>query len=196
MATSTMTAAFKKAQDYRDAMNKGRLKILAKDFSCVVYLYELNNVPIAIGYKGRAKKPAFHLRYGSTEQRAIRVQEWMAAQSEHKSNRKKSAERTLQVDDVLRCSWGYEQTNIDYYLVTKLIGKSMVELVEIGQLRDGGGMTGDCVPDKSKIIGEPIRRKADGDSVKIESYSWARKIEPQMVGGIEVYSPDHWTSYH
>jgi hypothetical protein len=33
--------------------------------------------------------------------------------------------------DIFYTSWGYDQTNIDYYKVKKLIGKSSVELVSI-----------------------------------------------------------------
>ena len=33
--------------------------------------------------------------------------------------------------DIFYSSWGYDQTNIDYYKVTKLIGKASVELVPI-----------------------------------------------------------------
>lgn len=35
---------------------------------------------------------------------------------------------TLELGDILYSSWGYNQTNIDFYQVTKLIGKSMVEI--------------------------------------------------------------------
>ena len=30
----------------------------------------------------------------------------------------------IKVGDIFYRSWGYEQTNIDYYIVTKKIGKS------------------------------------------------------------------------
>ena len=35
---------------------------------------------------------------------------------------------TLKVGDILKSSWGYDQTNIDYFQVVKLIGKTMVGL--------------------------------------------------------------------
>ncbi len=193
-----MSDAFKKVQDYRDNMNKGRLKILSKDLSCVVYIYE-NAVghPCAVGYRGRAKKPTFHYRYPSDEKRAERVKDWMLAQSERKETRRKPEPRLLAVNDVLRASWGYDQTNIDYYKITKLIGESMVEVVEIGQIAEHtGDMVGDCVPDPNTVIGKPMRRKANGNSVRIDSVRYASKVEPKTIAGCVLYKPDHWTAYH
>jgi hypothetical protein len=40
-------------------------------------------------------------------------------------------EHTLKVGDVLYSSWGYDQTNIDFYQVTRLVGKQSVEVREI-----------------------------------------------------------------
>ncbi len=197
MAIKKMSDAFKKVQVYRDNMNIGRTKIMAKDLSCVVYIYEnVYGHPCAVGYRGRAKKPAFHYRYPSDERRAERVQEWMAAQSETKTTGRQPVIRTLSVDDVLRASWGYDQTNIDYFKVTGLIGDTMVELVPIGKHSDGGGMTGDCVPDPSSVTGEPIRRKAKGDSVKIDDVRYASKVVPTTIAGLVLYKPDSWSAYH
>jgi hypothetical protein len=39
--------------------------------------------------------------------------------------------KNVKVGDIFYSSWGYDQTNIDYYMVTKLIGKTMVEIVAI-----------------------------------------------------------------
>ncbi len=198
MAIEKMSAAFEKVQNYRDAMNKGRLKIMAKDLSCVVYFYtNLRGEPCSIGYRGRAKKPSFNYRYQSEAKRAERTNEWILAQSERNEASRKPAPRLLAVDDVLRASWGYDQTNIDYYKITKLIGKSMVEVIEIGQISENnGGMSGDCVPDPSAVLGKPMRRRATGNSVRIDSVRYASKVEPKTIAGCVLYKPDHWTAYH
>ncbi len=194
-----MSEAMKKVDQYRDAMNKGRVKIMAKDFSCVVYFYDgVTGKPCVIGYKARSKKSNFQYRYGSTEARSKHVSEWMKTIQSLKPSRRSASERALKEGDVLRCSWGYDQTNIDYYLVTKLIGKTMVEIVKIGygMKEETEWMQGKCVPDKTKIIGEPIRKKANGEGVSISSLQWARKIDPKIVSGTEIYDADQWTAYH
>ncbi|MDR0576110.1 MAG: hypothetical protein LBI87_00860 [Candidatus Accumulibacter sp.] len=105
----------------------------------------------------------------------------------------------LNVGDVLMASWGYEQTNIDYYEVTRLVGRHSVEIREIARQSQGTHwLQGECVPVKGRYVGEPIikRVRSDGLSVKIFSWgAWARKKESRIVGGVEVFSPDHWTAY-
>jgi hypothetical protein len=191
-----MTKAFKSVLDYRDMLNSGREKIMAEDFSSVVYLYENSQgKPCAVGYKGRARKPEFHHSYASDEIRAERITAWMEFQAKPKEH--KLVVRGLAVGDVLRASWGYDQTNIDYFLVTALVGKTMVEIVEIDSInKETGDMRGYCIPDIDSVIGEPMRRKAKGVRVNVDGIRYASKIEPKKVAGCEVYVPSQWSSYH
>lgn len=106
----------------------------------------------------------------------------------------------LQVGDVLRSSWGYEQTNIDYYQVTKVIGTQMVEIREIGQQRqETGFMTGDCAPVLNSFKSAPKRCRVSEygarDSVKVNSCANAYKVEPTLVAGAKVYPVSNWSSY-
>jgi len=196
--TQPMTAAMQKVQDHRDMINAGRNKIMADDNSCVVYTYEnAKGKPCVIGYKGRAKKPAFCYWYPNEEARDNKVSEWMESQASQKKARKESTERQLEVGDVLRCSWGYEQTNIDYYLVTKLVGKTSVEVAEIGQKPvEAGDMYGQVLPDPENIVGEPFTKRANGKTIKINSFSWAHKKD--MIEGPDglTFAPDQYTRYH
>lgn len=86
---------------------------------------------------------------------------------------------TVNIGDIYVTSWGYDQTNIDYYKVTNVKNKT-VNLVSIGQKRNyTGPMQGECVPDPS-VTGNKIYTKRmipNGDSVsfKMTSYSWAYK---------------------
>ena len=124
-----------------------------------------------------------------------------ARQAERRAEKaaKRAAGHKLQPGDVLRCSWGYDQTNIDYYEVTRLIGRRMVEIRKIGaQSVDCGNMTGECVPRPGHYIGEPLRKAVsdyDGQSVRIAIYASAHKIEPREVAGVKVWPVDHWTAY-
>ena len=85
----------------------------------------------------------------------------------------------VNVGEIFVCSWGYGQTNIDYYKVINVKNKT-VNLVSIGQKRNyTGTMQGECVPDPS-VVGNKIYTKRmipNGDSVsfKMTSYSWAYK---------------------
>ena len=106
-----------------------------------------------------------------------------------------STTRIYTVGKIVRYSWGYDQTNIDYYLIVKR-SKCFVWLQAIGQKnRTTSGMYGDrgtCEPDPGKKLNEPIlRRKVktrDGVEigVAVQSFGWGRLWEGK---------PDHWTSY-
>jgi len=94
-----------------------------------------------------------------------------------------SVVHNLNVNDVLYSSWGYEQTNVDFYQVIKLVGKTMVEIQEINQIREyESDMSGSCSPRVGSFIdAEPLRKKVttDGISVRLESYSRASKYDGQ-----------------
>lgn len=191
------TEAVKAADELRDAMNSASEKIVSPDYSCVAYVYDLAGSPCAIGFTGRAKKPAFHLRYRSLERRDEHLAEWMNRMMRRKGERRKLAPRALLAGDVLRASWGYDQTNVNYYMVTKLVGKASVELVEIGQQSEAcdGWMQGKCIPDKSCILSEPFVKRAQGEAVRVCSIKYASKMKPTIVAGAEIYSADRWSSY-
>lgn len=108
-----------------------------------------------------------------------------------------TAAREVEIGDVLMASWGYEQTNIDYYMVIELVGKVSVKIVKIGAHREETGfMSGICTPDKTTIIGEPMKKRVKGTRVKIDDVCTAYKITPEIMDGQEVYKPNHWTAYY
>jgi len=83
----------------------------------------------------------------------------------------------VNVGDIFVCSWGYDQTNIDYYKVLEVKNKSVV-ISAIGQNRTyTGHMQGECNPVPEVVSGKRITKRinACGDSVslKMTSYSWA-----------------------
>lgn len=96
----------------------------------------------------------------------------------------------IEVGDILSSSWGYDQTNIDYYLVTKRTPR-MATLQKIGAKQVGvSGHYNQLVPDPEKILEneEPLRRKIhtakegrEETGCSIESYSWASPVRPGSV---------------
>ena len=197
-----MTSAMAEVDAIRDgwvdakSTDSGVTKIWAENRAAVVYTWEQEGKPIAIMFVGRAKKPTKFLRYQTPESRATAVQTFFSEQVE-RAGRKSAAEpRTLKVGDVLRQSYGYEQTNIDYFMVTELVGRQSVKLVEIGKMNpDGGGMSGRCAPDPNKVIGEPFVSRAKGDRARCE-YKMGTKVQSTVVAGATIYETDYWSSYH
>ena len=160
-----------------------------------------------IGFSGKRAKPDFHYRFRSTEHADRYQDSWhkgLVSRATAKAERKaekaaKSAQpHPLAVGDVLVSSWGYEQTNYDYYQVTRLVGKQSVEIRELGQqAAETGFLQGECVPVKGRFKGEPmVKRVNENGTVKVRSWGvWAYKKESVKVAGAEIFKPDNYTAY-
>jgi hypothetical protein len=85
---------------------------------------------------------------------------------------------TVKVGDVFVSSWGYDQTNIDYYIV-RSVKKASVVISPLGQTRNyTGSMQGECVPNITQISDRTITKRiqrngSNGVCLKLTSYSWA-----------------------
>ena len=155
----------------------------------------------AIAFHGRANKPDFHHTFKTAERRATYIGEYLegrkrraAYMAERKS--KTQAPHSLTVGAILHTNWGYDQTNVEYFQVTRVIGPHTVELRELQQERtETGFMSGRCKPKPGVFCepryegddrGVPIVRRATGEnSVKICN------VRTAWLGGGEM----HWSSY-
>jgi hypothetical protein len=159
---------------------------------------------ISLGFSGKRTKPDYYYQFATAERANLYFTKWYEAlckQTADKAERKaltQNPQTVLAVGDVLVSSWGYDQTNYDYYEVTKLIGKRSVEIRELMQQRTGSGsMEGDCVPLKGKFAGEPMIKRVNAHgSVKVRDWGvWATKKEVLTVAGIKIFKPDNYTAY-
>lgn len=98
--------------------------------------------------------------------------------------------RGLKVGDYLECSWGYDQTNIDYYKVVALVGKTMVSILPVSSklaesdndVTSQNVVPGDEERESDVLLGmnygevKPVNKKAVDGRVTIRSgYYWAYK---------------------
>ena len=172
----------------------GAVKGEHKTCAAVAYLYDAFDMPFAIGYAGKAVKPTFYHRFRSAEQRAKFVEEFMekqavigAAKAAHKAEAKKP--HGWQVGQILVASWGYEQTNIDFYQIVELVGASFVVVREIAgkivRSSDAGSDYVVAVP--GQFVGKPEKRKAQHGRIALESYKraypWDGKERYQTAAG-------------
>lgn len=140
--------------------------------------------PFGIAFAGKANKPLWHYAFGSEGSRSEEIKktiehrkqylEAKAKQKEEKAN----FEHGLQPGAILVCSWGYDQTNIDFYQVIAVKGKNVI-IREIGKKVEGphGGPQERVVPDPEHIEGPPMTKRPTGSpgkpSVKVHSFAWA-----------------------
>ncbi len=157
--------------------------IEAADIPAIVYLYEtMNGIPCALAYSGAKGKPDFHdgFRFQREEGRAAYVNRYFESLRAHKivmaqrRTDRTTYEHTLKIGDILESSWGYDQTNIDYYQVVKVTAKT-ADIRPIGQnSQQTGFMCGTCTPVKNDFTGEAkTHRVKEGNSIHLTSYSSA-----------------------
>lgn len=93
---------------------------------------------------------------------------------------------TIKIGDIFVSSWGYDQTNVDFYEVVQQT-TTMVVIREIEKRVEGsGGSTEKVVPVPHKFIGAPLRRKVKsgwrGDAwIDLNSFSGASKWDGSPV---------------
>lgn len=164
----------------------------------------------AVGFLGRAQNPyegsVFRFRTAEHRMRWI-AKLFQAATNAAKYNAERDAAKAaqrakphgLKVGDVLRSSWGYDQTNIDFYQVTALIGSQTIEYRPISQeSMQTEYMQGECVPCIGDFTGPAKRARVstygERDSITADGHH-ASKMHPTIVGGVPVYRASHWTAY-
>jgi hypothetical protein len=118
---------------------KGSVKVTPKSGGVVFYLYKdkFDGRPSAVCFIGRAVKPSWHHWFSSDEKRAKKMAATVAGVQAHaemvaKRREARSAPHKWEAGLILKGSWGYEQTNVDFFEVVKVIGPHMVEIQKIG----------------------------------------------------------------
>jgi hypothetical protein len=136
---------------------------------------------LVLAFMGRSNKPLFHYIYNDEASRDRKIKETVDfARNEYKRKVEKRKERleykhTLQIGDILYSSWGYDQTNIDFFQVIA-IGEKSVKIREIASkvVSDNGSGQDKVMPQVGKFVEAPMLKKvSNGNQIRINSYSWA-----------------------
>lgn len=157
--------------------------------SAVVHTYENINGCYALAFHGRAQKPDWHYRFRSLDDREKRIInhfEKIRAWEDHAKRRRaerNAAPRGLEIGDILHASWGYDQTNNDYYQVVDLKGEKQVVLRTISQgYRETGWLRGQAWPIKDSFTSEETFTRVARDGwVTIDRVRSASKCAPDAV---------------
>tara|TARA_Y100000401_G_scaffold102376_1_gene92643 strand:+ start:492 stop:1100 length:609 start_codon:yes stop_codon:yes gene_type:complete len=158
------------------------------DAGVEIWIYTKDTNLLAAAFPIKGKNSIWHYSFKNREQLDGKIKElvdnrlaWKKEVAERKA--KRLAPHSLKVGDILYASWGYDQTNIDWFKVDKLIGKHKVTLVPLRS------KFADETPegyDNRVLPAEQVNRNAfikDGsknyivngndNSVKLSSYAWA-----------------------
>lgn len=92
--------------------------------------------PVAIAFPIKGKNSIWYYGFRSKESMQKKIDALIEGRIKWKEEvKKRRAERyqphNVKVGDIFYSSWGYDQTNIDYFKITKLIGKNKVEYAKV-----------------------------------------------------------------
>lgn len=153
------------------------MKNLIEKYESLGYSLNVKEEPLIIANcmklksKARFPKPLFNFRFRSVERMNEFCTEWIGrvetninSQNELKA-KKKEAQKVMNHNFkegmILYNSWGYDQTNIDFYQVVKSKEKSVIlrEIASSTVAGSEGFMSASVKPVKDYFIGEPILKR-------------------------------------
>jgi len=170
-------------------LTKKNAKIEVTDLYKIVR-YEIekngNTYPALCCFAGESSKEYNRFYYHNTDEMEKVISNFKA---NCESNAKRKQERrkvraeyipTSKPGDIFVCSWGYEQTNIDFYLLLEIKNKTGL-FVEIGSKRVEGstyshGMACNVVANPDVRVGEAFKKRiGEGEHISLESYKYCHK---------------------
>jgi hypothetical protein len=147
-------------------------------------------------FAGKANKPLWQWRFPSEARRQQEIDSTIQRRKEHfadkerKQKERKEYQHGLELGTMLYRSGGYDQTNVDFYQVTKIVGKQIeIRKVEKKIVREEKTSVY-VVPVPNKFIGAPSRKTpqsgGSGAYVKMDhgyAYLWDGKPKYETAGG-------------
>ena len=157
-------------------------KIEVPDTTIVIYVITDTS---AKGFRGKKAKPDFYYEFKTPERMAQYIegyiegykeaQEYKAQKKAKKKEAIASSAKAIAPGDIFYTSWGYDQTNVEFYKVLSIKGQK-VTLVEVAQKVAEAEMTYENVlPVADAEISKPFTRMVGEYGFKINSFAYASK---------------------
>lgn len=154
-------------------------KVEREDYKDIIIVkHSLNSVAI---WEYKSAKPTFHYLFSDDVKRSDFIKERKhqadrrEADDQRRMNEYVEKKKGFQVGSILYCSWGYEQTNIDWYIILER-KNDYILIQEIGTKKtydNNYNDRGSCLPDPEIKIGDPFKKKITKyASVELASYKY------------------------
>lgn len=90
---------------------------------------------------------------------------------------RKEAKDFVQVGDILNTCWGYDQTNVEFFKVTKIIGKRFIALRRLkAAVQETGFMCGNSTPTETETDEEIKAHVATDGYIKESTLGYRRTL--------------------
>jgi len=158
------------------------VKVVSPEGSGVtIYTYELNGHLVGLAFAGKQSKPLWHFNYPNEAAREKKVSATIAAFAASAEAKKATAQarkdfkHDFKVGDIFVASWGYDQTNVNYFQAVEIKGKSVV----VREIASKSVNDHQVTAVKDSFVGDPLVRRAGQSGIKINStynaYKWDGK---------------------
>ena len=149
----------------------------------------------AIGFVAKQSKPLFHFNFRNEASRDQYIQKAIADRKavlklkEESRQERREFKHEFNVGDILYASWGYDQTQTNWYEITDILGPTMVALREIGGRLSGSERGADyIIPVPGSYKGPVLRKRVSpGHSVRITpsiiAHKWDGKPKYETPSG-------------
>lgn len=191
-----------------------KLKFFFAEFQGMVFMECKNNRFYIMGFCGKALKHSFYYCFDSETKMTEFLNRWANSKYKRLANKEqeKQAKKerlnglidNIEIGAIFRSSWGYEQTNVDYFQVVGKKGKSTILVREIESkiVEQGRNYSGEVVPVKDAFLqdSEVMEKRIncfgnyDGKpsiSFSVNSFASASIKYPNQDGS---YSSDYYSS--
>lgn len=179
--------------------NPTLLQVRGTPVGLEIWTWDLAGKSYGIAFAGKANKPLWYYAFRSDSARQMQIDQTIKsyassqALKKQRSEERKQFRHDLSVGDILYSSWGYDQTNINWYEVVQIPSEKMVVLREVaGKILRSDGMGSDqVVPLRGSYVGPAMKRIPRGSlgsvSVKISdaqtAYKWDGKPKRETSSG-------------
>lgn len=135
-----------------------------------------------IAFAGKSNKPLWHYSFASPERRQAQIDETVKSRKslieykEKELQKRRDFVHNIQKGEIFVSSWGYDQTNIDFYEVVEIKGKMVVVREIASKLHESKPPTDYVLPEPGKFVGPP------------------KLVKPNQYGGFKVgdHSASKW----
>ena len=138
----------------------------------------------ATAYRGARAKPVWRYWFDTQAERDLYIAQFFALRRKHaealrQSKALRNRPHTIEIGHIFVEDWGYGQTNIKFYQVTRLVGRRTIEVRRIADLEVQpviGHCAGKKIPLIDQFIGEATRHLVDSEykTIKTSSYPYVR----------------------
>ena len=145
---------------------------------------------VVIIFKAKAKNSLYRYGFKTEENRQKFIDQTKArftdrAESKKQYNEENKAKATenakgVEVGSIFHSSWGYDQTQCDFYQVVKKVSAKTVVIRQIASKSVVNSQGHDCenrVCDKDNFIGEEMTKRIGTYGIKINSFATAKICE-------------------